>query len=168
MKSKHSPSPGGSIAEDSSALCLERQLCFALYAASNQVTRLARPMLDQLGLTYPQYLVMLVLWQHTSCTVGEIGSRLMLDSGTLTPLLKRMQGNGLITRTRDMPDERCVRIALSAQGRALKHRAGDVPGQMRCRIALPDASLESLREQLHGLLSAIQPTVDVPGAKPRA
>lgn len=140
-----------------SPLCLKRQLCFALYAASNQITRLARPALDALGLTYPQYLVMMVLWEHDSCTVGEIGHALMLDSGTLTPLLKRMEANGLLTRTRDPADERCVRIALSTQGRALKRRACAIPELMRCQIPLPPEDLEALRAQLHALLEAIPP-----------
>jgi DNA-binding MarR family transcriptional regulator len=146
--------------DDASPLCLKRQLCFALYAASNRVTRLARPALDALGLTYPQYLVLLVLWEHAPCTVGEIGQALMLDSGTLTPLLKRMEANGLLTRTRDPADERCVRIALSPQGRALKRRAGQIPAGMRCQIALPAGDIESLREQLHALLRAIEPPAD--------
>ena len=144
----------------SSPLCLKHQLCFALYAASNQVIRLARPVLEQLGLTYPQYLVMMVLWEHAPCTVGEIGGRLLLDSGTLTPLLKRMEGNRLLTRTRDAADERCVRIALTAEGRALKRRAGKVPELMRCQIALSTPSLEALREQLQALIAAVQPATD--------
>ena len=143
-----------------SPLCLKRQLCFALYAASNQVTRLARPALEQLGLTYPQYLVMLVLWEHAPCTVGEIGGQLLLDSGTLTPLLKRMEGNRLLTRTRDAADERCVRIALTAEGRALKRRAGKVPELMRCQITLSTPKLEALREQLQALIAAVQPAAD--------
>lgn len=156
------PTPPAHTADDTSPLCLKRQLCFALYAASNRVTRLARPALDALGLTYPQYLVLLVLWEHAPCTVGEIGQALMLDSGTLTPLLKRMEANGLVTRTRDRDDERCVRIALSPQGRALKRRAGNIPEGMRCQIALPTADIESLREQLHALLRAIQPSPGEP------
>lgn len=155
MKSPARPHP--SSQDSSSPLCLKRQLCFALYAASNQVTRLARPALDALGLTYPQYLVMMVLWEQAGCTVGDIGAALMLDSGTLTPLLKRMEANGLLTRTRDPDDERCVRIALSAEGRALKRRASKVPALMRCQIALPDDAVESLREQLQALTRAIQP-----------
>jgi DNA-binding MarR family transcriptional regulator len=143
-------------AADSSPLCLKRQLCFALYAASNRITRLARPALDQLGLTYPQYLVMLVLWEQAPRTVGDIGAQLLLDSGTLTPLLKRMEANGLLTRTRDTHDERCVRIDLSAAGRALKRRAGKIPEQMRCQIGLPASELEALREQLQALTNAIQ------------
>lgn len=139
------------------ALCLRSQLCFALYAASNQLTRLARPALERLGLTYPQYLVMLVLWERAPCTVGEIGHQLLLDSGTLTPLLKRMEANGLLSRTRDPSDERCVRIALSPAGRRLRRRAQSVPEGMRCQITLPPARLENLREQLHALIAAIEP-----------
>lgn len=152
MKHAH-PSPN---AADNSPLCLKRQLCFALYAASNQMTRLARPALDALGLTYPQYLVLLVLWEQAPCTVSTIGQALLLDSGTLTPLLKRMEAHGLVTRTRDPRDERCVLITLSGQGRALKRKASKVPALMRCQIALPAAGLESLREQLHALVAAIQ------------
>ena len=159
-RSRAKPHASAPPRDDTSPLCLKRQLCFALYAASNRVTRLARPALEALGLTYPQYLVLLVLWEHAPCTVGEIGQALMLDSGTLTPLLKRMEANGLLTRTRDPADERCVRIALSPQGRALKRRAMQIPAGMRCQIALPPDELESLREQLHTLLQAIEPPAE--------
>ena len=104
--------------------------------------------------------MLLVLWEHAPCTVGEIGQALMLDSGTLTPLLKRMEANGLLTRTRDPADERCVRIALSPQGRALKRRAMQIPAGMRCQIALPPDDIESLRERLHALLQAIEPPAE--------
>lgn len=159
-RSRAKPPASAPPGDDTSPLCLKRQLCFALYAASNRVTRLARPALEALGLTYPQYLVLLVLWENAPCTVGEIGQALMLDSGTLTPLLKRMEANGLLTRTRDPADERCVRIALSPQGRALKRRAMQIPAGMRCQIALPPDELESLREQLHTLLQAIEPPAE--------
>jgi len=145
----------GETVDADSPLCLERQLCFALYAASNQMTRLARPALDLLGLTYPQYLVLLVLWAHAPCSVSDIGHRLLLDSGTLTPLLKRMECNGLITRTRDTEDERRVLIALSEQGRALKRRACKVPESLRGRIGLPPATLDGLREQLQQLVALL-------------
>ncbi|MBU6249101.1 MAG: MarR family transcriptional regulator [Xanthomonadaceae bacterium] len=142
------------------SLCLRQQLCFAVYAASNRMTRLARPMLDELGLTYPQYLVMLVLWEHGTCTVGEIGEALLLDSGTLTPLLKRMEANGLVTRRRDPDDERCVRIAASPRGRALKQRAAGLPEYMRCQVALPPARMDQLRDQLLALVEAMTPRAD--------
>ena len=139
-----------------SPLCLERQLCFAVYAASNQMTRLARPALDLLGLTYPQYLVMLVLWAQSPRRVSEIGAKLFLDSGTLTPLLKRMETNGLVVRARDPEDERCVKISLSDKGVALKERACNVPEQMRCQIALSAQRLDAIREQLHQLIAALK------------
>lgn len=147
-------------AREPGALCLKQQLCFALYAASNQVTRLNRAALEPLGLTYPQFLVMMVLWEAAPCTVSDIGAKLMLDSGTLTPLLRRMQTNGLVTRTRDPQDERCVRIALTAEGRALKRRASRVPALVQCQINLPAASLEALRVQLHALVVATGPASD--------
>jgi DNA-binding MarR family transcriptional regulator len=108
------------------ALQLENQLCFALYSASLAMTKVYKPLLAGLGLTYPQYLVLLVLWQETGLTVSQLGERLYLDSGTLTPLLKRLEGAGLVTRLRDVADERQVRINLTAAGRALKSRAAAV------------------------------------------
>jgi len=108
------------------ALQLDMQLCFALYSTSLAMTKVYKPLLAELGLTYPQYLVMLVLWQDAGLTVSQIGERLFLDSGTLTPLLKRLEGARLITRLRDINDERQVRINLTASGRALKKRAGTV------------------------------------------
>lgn len=144
-------STGRTSTPDDSPLCLRRQLCFALYAASNQVTRLYRPVLQPLGLTYPQYLVMLVLWERSPRKVGEIGDHLMLDSGTLTPLLKRMEANGLLTRARDPHDERCVCIALTTAGRALKRRAARIPAMMLDAIDIPIRELEALKTQLQAL-----------------
>jgi DNA-binding MarR family transcriptional regulator len=141
-------------------LVLDNQLCFALYSASLGMTRVYKPLLAGLGLTYPQYIAMLALWERDGLMVSELGERLFLDSGTLTPLLKRMEANGLLTRTRDPADERCVRIALSPQGRALKRRAAQIPAGMRCPIGLPAGDLGSLREQLHALLAAIEPPSD--------
>lgn len=109
------------------ALLLDNQLCFALYSASLAMTKLYKPLLDELGLTYPQYLVMLVLWEGDGLMVSELGQRLSLDSGTLTPLLKRLEGAGLISRLRDVADERRVHIHLTAAGRRLKTRAAKVP-----------------------------------------
>src|SRR5574343_1543644 len=109
------------------ALRLDNQVCFALYSASLAMTKLYKPLLDDIGLTYPQYLVMLVLWEQDGITVSELGERLYLDSGTLTPLLKRLEASGHIRRTRDAKDERRVRIRLTPQGRALRERAESVP-----------------------------------------
>ena len=112
------------------ALQLDHQLCFALYSASLAMTKLYKPLLDELGLTYPQYLAMLVLWQHdgVTVTVSELGERLHLDSGTLTPLLKRLEAAELVTRLRDVQDERRVLIRLTTAGRKLKTRAARIPG----------------------------------------
>ncbi len=126
-----------------SQLDLDRQLCFSLYRASRAVTRAYRPVLTELGLTYPQYLVMLVLWETEGpLGVGEVGERLGLDSGTLTPLLRRMEQAGLLTRSRG-EDERRRLIALTAQGRSLEDRAARVPERM---AALYPADTEQARE----------------------
>src|SRR5665647_76946 len=109
------------------ALQLDNQLCFALYSASLAMTKLYQPLLADLGLTYPQYLAMLVLWERDGLMVSELGERLFLDSGTLTPLLKRLEAAGLIARTRDVEDERRVHITLTAAGRKLKARAAKIP-----------------------------------------
>ncbi|MDE1950141.1 MAG: MarR family transcriptional regulator [Burkholderiales bacterium] len=136
-------------------LLLDRQLCFALYSASLAMTRFYKPLLDPLGLTYPQYLVMLVLWEGDAIGVGQLGERLRLDSGTLTPLLKRLEGAGLVQRRRDPGDERRVSVALSPAGRALKARAQGIPEQIACssgcsleELAALTARLQSLRDQI--------------------
>jgi DNA-binding MarR family transcriptional regulator len=110
------------------ALQLDHQLCFALYSASLAMTKLYKPLLEDLGLTYPQYLAMLVLWETDGVTVSELGDRLHLDSGTLTPLLKRLESAELVTRLRDVQDERRVLIRLTTTGRKLKARAARIPG----------------------------------------
>lgn len=110
------------------ALLLDHQLCFALYSTSLGMTKIYKPLLAGLGLTYPQYLVMLVLWESDGLMVSEIGARLFLDSGTLTPLLKRLESGGLIARFRDEQDERCVRVKLSPEGRRLRAKAARIPG----------------------------------------
>lgn len=108
-------------------LHLANQLCFALYSTSLAMTKLYKPMLDVIGLTYPQYLVMLVLWKEDGLMVSEIGERLLLDSGTLTPLLKRMEATGLLARLRDTEDERRVRVKLTAAGNRLRVKAAHSP-----------------------------------------
>jgi MarR family transcriptional regulator, organic hydroperoxide resistance regulator len=117
----------GTPSHTSDWLVLDHQLCFALYAASLAMTKLYKPLLEPLGLTYPQYLVMLVLWEADGVTVGQVGERLALDSGTLTPLLKRLESAGLVQRLRDTADERRVLLQLTPAGRALKARASRVP-----------------------------------------
>src|SRR5204862_5408031 len=108
-------------------LLLANQLCFAVYSTAHAFNRFYKPMLDRLGLTYPQYLVMLSLWERDGVPVKDIGERLFLDSGTLTPLLKRLEAAGLVKRTRSTEDERQVLIALTPQGQALKEKARNVP-----------------------------------------
>lgn len=108
-------------------LRLDNQLCFALYSASLTMTKVYKPLLKSLGLTYPQYLAMLVLWERDGVTVSELGARLFLDSGTLTPLLKRMEAQGLVRRERSAEDERQVLVYLTPAGAKLKQRAGEVP-----------------------------------------
>ena len=136
-------------------LQLDRQLCFALYAASLAMTKLYKPLLEPLQLTYPQYLVMLVLWESDGLTVSQLGERLALDSGTLTPLLKRLESQGLVQRLRDAADERRVLLQLTVAGRALKMKALAVPEQIACaagcqldELATLTARLKTLRQQI--------------------
>lgn len=130
------------------ALLLRNQLCFAVYSTAHAFNRLYKPLLETLGLTYPQYLVMMVLWEQDGRAVKDIGHALRLDSGTLTPLLKRLEGMELVRRGRDTQDERVVRITLTDQGRALKDRARAVPGQAACAIGLEVAEIAALHDRL--------------------
>jgi MarR family transcriptional regulator, organic hydroperoxide resistance regulator len=133
------------------ALLLDNQLCFALYSASLAMTRLYKPLLAELGLTYPQYLALLVLWERDGLMVSELGERLSLDSGTLTPLLKRLEGLGLVARIRDVGDERRVHITLTAAGRKLKSRAAKVPGCILDATQCTIPELVSLTQQVQAL-----------------
>lgn len=137
-------------------LLLDRQLCFALYSTSLAMTKVYKPMLDELGLTYPQYLVMLVLWEHEGLTVSELGSRLALDSGTLTPLLKRLEGAGLVSRRRDAGDERRVLVALTDAGRKLRQSAVGIPERLLCATQCPLDEIQALTERLHALRSTLE------------
>jgi len=132
-------------------LLLDQQLCFALYAASRSITGLYRPLLEPLGLTYPQYLVMLVLWEQDGLTVRELGQRLQLDSGTLTPLLKRLQAAGLVSRQRREEDEREVDVRLTESGLALREQASDVPQCMAQCLQLSSDQMQTLRNELKRL-----------------
>ena len=138
-------------------LDLDRQVCFPLYAASNLLNRLYRPILAELGLTYPQYLVMLVLWRHAPQTVGSLGDQLHLDSGTLTPLLKRMEAAGLITRMRDPGDERRVLVDLTLRGRGLRADAVRVPERLAEGLEVDAAAIVALRDQVRALVAALHP-----------
>lgn len=135
-------------AAEERALKLDSQLCFALYSASLAMTRLYRDLLGELDLTYPQYLVMLVLWERDGLRVSDIGDRLHLDSATLTPLLKRLEQGGLVSRTRSVEDERSVIVTLTDDGRALRRRAAAVPGKVERASCLTGRQLDVLKESL--------------------
>ena len=139
----------------SPSVALDDQLCFALYAASRAVTARYRPLLEQIGLTYPQYLVMMLLWEQDNQTVGQLGARLALDSGTLSPLLKRLTAAGLVTRHRRVEDERSVSIALTDSGRALRDRAFAISESMIGAIGFDRGEFDDLMERLHLLTQRV-------------
>ncbi|MGK2866374.1 MAG: MarR family winged helix-turn-helix transcriptional regulator [Mycobacterium sp.] len=134
---------------------LDEQLCFALYSASRAVTAAYRPLLDELGITYPQYLVLLVLWEEQECSVGHLGHRLHLDSGTLSPLLKRLESSGLVTRQRAADDERRVEVSLTSAGRALERRAACLPERLLTPGSASADDIAALRDVLHGLVDQL-------------
>ncbi|BDT92250.1 MULTISPECIES: MarR family winged helix-turn-helix transcriptional regulator [Nocardia] len=137
-------------------LTLDEQLCFPLYAASRAMTAVYRPKLERLGLTYPQYLVMLALWERDERSVGDVCQALDLDSGTLSPLLKRLEAAGLLERRRSAADERRVDIRLTDRGRALRAEAGDIPAQMAEASGLSMDDVTALRDILHRLTDALK------------
>jgi DNA-binding MarR family transcriptional regulator len=143
------------LAAQDPMLKLENQLCFPFYAVSRQLTKVYQPYLQALGLTYPQYLVFLLLWEHEQLTVKELGDRLLLDSGTLTPLLKRMEQRQWLSRRRDPRDERSVIISLLPTGRALEAQARDIPVQLLAKTGLSLDELAALRTQLTQLLARL-------------
>ncbi|QQZ40419.1 MarR family transcriptional regulator [Pseudomonas sp. SK3(2021)] len=140
----------GSTPEKCDDLLLDNQLCFALHSTSLLMTKVYKPLLQELGLTYPQYLAMMVLWEQDGLTVGEISNRLLTDPGSLTPLLKRLEAEGLLSRTRSREDERVVIIELTEQGRALYDRARGVP---QCILGASGLTLEQLRKLQADLLN---------------
>lgn len=146
---------GSAVTDD---LVLRRQVCFALYAASRALTDVYRPILDRFGLTYPQYLVLLVLWERPddAPTVSELGAELRLDSGTLSPLLKRLEGAGLVVRRRSARDERRVEVGLTEQGRALRQQVDEIPLQIARATGLDIAELVALRDTLTRVTDTIQ------------
>ncbi|MBP3964919.1 MarR family winged helix-turn-helix transcriptional regulator [Paenibacillus lignilyticus] len=141
--------------EKGAQLELDNQLCFALYACAREVTKLYRPYLDELGITYTQYVTLLALWEKDGVPVKELGTRLYLDSGTLTPLLKKLEGMTLIRRERDPEDERSVIVRLTDQGRELKTKAVTIPERVFCRTNMPGEEINQLREQLRKLTAAV-------------
>jgi len=136
-------------------LQLENQLCFSIYATSREITKVYRPLLNQLGVTYPQYLALLVLWEHGTVSVKEIGELLYLDSGTLTPMLKRMEDQGLVIRKRSNEDERVVFISLTNKGKELRDKACHIPEQVFKMSNRTDEELQKLSIQLQQLLQAM-------------
>ena len=141
-------------------LDLDAQLCFPLYAATRAVTRAYGPLLRDFGLTYPQYLTLLALWDNGEpMSVGELGSRLRLDSGTLTPVLKRLEQTGFVTRRRDSADERRVLIALTTAGRDLRDQVSDVPSQLIESLGLSEAESRQLHSLLNNLLDGLDAEV---------
>lgn len=149
MQPNHTPNASHDL------LKLESQLCFPFYAVSRQLTKAYQPHLQALGLTYPQYLVFLLLWEHEELTVKELGERLLLDSGTLTPLLKRMEQRQWLSRQRDPRDERSVIIGLLPAGRALQAAARAIPTQLLAKMNMSPAEFLALRTQLTHLLTQL-------------
>jgi len=135
-------------------LALDRQVCFALAAASRSVIGLYRPVLEPLGLTHPQYLVMLALWERSPRTVRDLGETLLLEPATLSPLLKRLEASGLVTRERNPVDERSLDVELTEAGRALRDEAEKVPGQIVARLGMNVPELERIRDDLTTLIAA--------------
>jgi DNA-binding MarR family transcriptional regulator len=146
--------------DETAMLLLSQQLCFALYSTTHAFNRAYKPLLAPLDLTYPQYLVMLVLWEGDDLTVKEIGAKLQLDSGTLTPLLKRLEAAKLVTRIRDTVDERQVRIKLTESGRALRKKAEGIPRKLTAAIGRPIPDLVALRQQLTQLRERMDAITD--------
>ncbi|WP_440118814.1 MarR family winged helix-turn-helix transcriptional regulator [Paenibacillus sp. QZ-Y1] len=140
------------------SLKLDNQLCFAIYACSREITKMYQPYLEVLGVTYSQYLVLMVLWEREECTVKEIGEALYLDSGTLTPLLKRLQSAGLINRERSAQDERKVLITLTESGWELRNKALSIPAAIQGDACLNSTEFEALLGQFKGLLDKVHQT----------
>jgi MarR family transcriptional regulator, organic hydroperoxide resistance regulator len=147
-----------------SRLTLDSLLCFTVYSAAHAFNRVYKPLLDRLGLTYPQFLAMVVLWQQDGLTVGSIGEKLSLDSGTLTPLLKRLEAAGLIRRERDAQDQRQVRIHLTAEGHALRREAEALPPAIQGACGLEIGEARALQQALEGVRDALNQAADAQGA----
>jgi DNA-binding MarR family transcriptional regulator len=153
---------------DEDALALERQVCFALSVAARNVVAVYRPFLEPMGLTHPQYLVMLALWQRGQLSVKDLSGLLQLDPGTLSPLVKRLEVAGLVRRDRDPRDERALAIGLTEQGRALRERAEQIPPGIVARLDMGTAELTSLREALTRVIGASQRALERPAKAPTA
>lgn len=137
-------------------LKLDNQLCFSLYAASREIIKLYKPILDELNLTYTQYLVMIVLWEEKKSSVKQIGNRLHLDSGTLTPLLKKLEKLDLIKRYRSKEDDRVVIIELSEEGEKLKEKSKNVPSKILCSMNFSEKKVKNLKKELDELIDSLK------------
>src|SRR5437764_14851377 len=155
-----------SAVEADDALALERQVCFALSVAARNVVAVYRPVLEPLGLTHPQYLVMLALWQHGTLSVKDLSGLLQLDPGTLSPLLKRLEVAGLLRRERDPKDQRNLALALTDKGRALRADAEKIPAGIVQRLGMPVEELMELHAQLTRVIAAAQQALTTPDAGP--
>ncbi|WP_019905740.1 MarR family transcriptional regulator [Methylobacterium sp. 77] len=144
--------PEQQVSSVTDPLLLDNQLCYALYAAAHRITRSYRPMLERMGLTYPQYLVLLVLWETDGVTVSDIGRRLRLDSGTLTPVLKRLEAAGFLIRHRRQSDEREVEIQLTEHGRDLRAEARNVRESVMCQLNMSEPEVQAMRADLNALI----------------
>ena len=162
--------PAKRPAARSAGLFLDNQLCFALYAASLAMTKVYRPLLKPLGLTYPQYIVMLALWEHGELSVGALGERVALDSGTLVPLVRKLVAQGLVERLRSAADDRSVLISLTPAGAQLRERAHAVHDQVacatRCTVPQRQALALSLKDLRAALLDAVAAPADTPPSRP--
>ena len=142
--------------EQEDLLLLDKQLCFPLYAASRLVTRLYQPLLEPLGLTYPQYIVLMILWEDAPCSVSHICERALLNTNTLTPLLKRLESDGFVVRTRSKTDERAVEITLTEKGKNTKTQCQHVPLEMSKSLCMPDNKFATLKKSLEDLITDLQ------------
>ncbi|MEI3791687.1 MULTISPECIES: MarR family winged helix-turn-helix transcriptional regulator [unclassified Chryseobacterium] len=142
--------------ENSKSLQLENQICFPLYVIAKEITGLYRPFLDEIDITYPQYLVMMVLWENDGLAVNHIGEKLFLDSGTLTPLLKRLESKGIISRKRKKEDERVVEVFLTEAGKQLQQKACEIPGKIQTKIGVETEDLLHLKETILKILNKIE------------
>jgi len=142
--------------ENPEFLKLENQLCFPLYVIAKEITGLYRPFLDELDITYPQYLVMMVLWEHDGLPVNSIGEKLYLDSGTLTPLLKRLENKGFIERKRKKEDERVVEVFITESGRNLQEKACEIPEKLFHKIGASPEDWKALKENVQKILTKIE------------
>lgn len=136
-------------------LKLENQICFPVYALSREIVSRYRPLLDQLDITYPQYLVLLILWEHQEQSVSQLGEKLYLDSGTLTPLLKRLEQKNLVIRSRSKEDERIVKIKLTPEGQSLQKKAASIPKQLFEDMKVPEEELKQLKTTIEKILTTL-------------